>query len=398
MKNFICALGVGLMLMLSSNLLAIQGSLTSSSGFVGSSIGGATVAQFTNEFDAVIDNPALMDYTKTKPGTHKFSLGFAWANYPNWIEGSPATSYTKGKRDSAYLPFIGYFYNINEKFKFGTGLYAIGGTGYDYPEPYNQKGLYAAVSVPLAASYKVSDAFALGASLNLVLTQISSNNSGLKDTNGSSATATPAVGATYAITRSLLLGADVGLGTTAEFKNFYYPVDANNGYDLKIGTPLQASIGIGQNTENYSYGFKYRFINWKNTESYKQLGWADQHTFSLGGQYKFSDFWTGRAGIYHVTKVFETSGVNGAETITYGGQPLTKFFRDYANAIMNGMPQWQYALGGGYKIMDKSMLDFGLMYEPETLIKFTGSFASVPYYIKKKNSNIQMFLAYSHEV
>jgi len=407
MKNFLKAPALGLAVFLSPNLWAIQGNLQSSSGFVASTVGGATVAQFTNEFDAVIDNPSLMQMTKTSPGAHKFMLAVEYASYPNWFQTTPslnktgATGYAKGKIDKALIPFIGYFYNINEKLKFGTGIFGIGGTGYDYSDTYGPKGTYAALSVPLAISYSVSEAFNLGASLNFVLTQLTGNNGGFKDKKAGSATIAPSVGASYALTKTLLLGADISLGTTATYKNFYYESATSAGHDLKIGTPLQFALGIGHNTEKYSVGFKYRFANWKNTENYKQLNWVDQHTFSVGGQYKVMDPLTLRAGIYYVTSVYkDKTDVNGDETIDFNGTKLPKFLRDYSNALMYGIPQWQYSLGAGYKVAEAAMLDFGVIYEPETSVSFKGTFTPLggAYEIQKKNPNLQVFLAFSHQV
>jgi long-chain fatty acid transport protein len=332
-------------------------------------------------------------------------LALEFASYPNSFQTTPPppavkSGYVKGETDTALIPFIGYFYNINEKFKFGTGIFGIGGTGYDYKDTYGVKGTYAALSVPLAVSYSVSEAFNLGASLNFVLTQLKSNNAGYtKDKTAGSATIAPSVGASYALTRTLLLGVDLALGTTATFKDFYYESAASSGHDLKIGTPLQFALGIGHNTEKYSVGFKYRLVNWKNTENYKQLDWVDQHTFSVGGQYKVTDPLTLRAGVYYVTSVYnKTSGVNGAEEVEFNGTKLSKYLRDFSNAMMYGIPQWQYALGAGYKLAQMSMLDFGMIYEPEASISFKGTTPLGAYEIQKKNSNLQIFLAYSHQV
>lgn len=389
---------LGLAAFLSQSVFAVQGNLQSSSGFVASTVGGATVAQFTNEFDAVIDNPALMQMTKTKPGTHKFSLGFEYADYTNWFDAT-GTTWTKGKLNTAYIPFASYFYNINERVKFGTGIYGIGGTGFDYSNSiYLTKGTYAAISIPLAVSYKVTDDFNIGASLNIVLTSLTNNNFKQKNTSASAGTVAPSLGATYSFMKTWLVGADLTLGTTASFKNLYY-VSSTQSNNVKIGTPLQFSLGIGDNSEHYSYGFKYRYINWKNTENYKQLDWVDQHTLSLGGQYCLSPEFVGRAGVYYVTSVYnKTSGVNGDETITYQGQSLSKKNRDFTNAMQYGIPQWQYAIGLGYKMTAKSIFDFGFVYEPNTSIKFTGTSAGAPYEWRKKNYNLQVFVTYSQEV
>lgn len=401
MKDILRALSVSFMLMFSQNLFAIQGNLQSSSGFVASTVGGATVAQFTNEFDAVIDNPALMSQTKTAPGTHRFSLGLEYASYPNSFQIKPIGAYEKGKLDTAWIPFIGYFYNINDKWKFGTGFFAIGGTGYDYADSvYAQKGTYAAASIPLAVSYKASEEFSVGLSLNLVLTTLTSNNGKNKDTDASALSATPAVGVSYALSSTWLLGADLSLGTTNTYKDFYVPTAGATPSSMKIGTPLQFAIGIGNNTGKYSYGFKYRLVNWKNTENYKQLGWKDQHTFSLGGQYNLTDSWIGRAGIYYVTSVYgEKSDVNGDETVEYQGIQTTKFSRDAINAMLYGIPQMQFALGMGYKFNPNSILDYGIIYEPEAEVKFTGtSTLTGAYEILKKNSNLQIFATYTHTI
>ena len=401
MKYFLRASATACMGLTSLNLTAIQGNLQSSSGYVASSMGGATVAQFSNEFDAVIDNPALMQMTKTAPGAHKFSLGLEYASYPNKFQSTPNAE-AKGKLDTAYIPFLGYFYNFSERMKFGTGLFAIGGTGWDYTNSsvaaYKTKGLYAAISVPLAMSYKVTDDFNVGVSLNLVYTQLSSNNFTLKDTKASSMSITPSFGASYALTNTWTLGADFGLGTTSKYKELLY-TSATSAHDVKIGTPLQFSLGIGQNTEYYSFGFKYRFVNWKNTEYYKQLNWQDQHTFSLGGQYKAMQDLALRAGIYYVTSVYkDKSGVNGDQTIDFQGVSLPKFNRDFTNAMSFGIPQWQYAIGAGYMMAQKSELNFGFIYEPEASITFSGTKSTGAYEIKKKNSNLQIFFTFNQEV
>jgi len=413
MRQFQKVSAIGLVALLGQTAFAIQGNLQSSSGIVASSVAGATVAQFTNEFDAVIDNPALMEQTPTKPGTHRFALGIEYASYPNSFaidSGGASNPYVKGKVDTAWIPFAGYFYNINERFKFATGFFAIGGTGYDYSNSvYKTKGTYKAASIPVGFSYKLNEMVAVGAALDIIYTQLTSNNfdtTGAHDKNANAIAIAPSVGATLALPQSLLLGADLTLGTTSTYKNLYVVGPTyKQSYDVKIGTPLEFSIGIGQNKKEYSIGFKYRFVNWANTENYKQLAWKNQSTFSVGGQYMLSDKFIGRAGIYYVTQVFgKMTGVNGDTTSEIQGVQTANVLRDFQNAMMYAAPQWQYALGAGY-IFGKSILDFGVLYEPEATIKFKGTTAGIPgffapgaYEIRKKNSNLQIFLAWGHQV
>lgn len=402
MRRILSILAIGLLMLPTQRTFAVQGNLQSSSGYVASSMGGATVAQFSNEFDAVIDNPALMQQTKTRAGTHKFSLGLEYAKYTNYFYASyvPGSSdYEKGKVDTAWIPFVGYFYNINENFKFGTGFFAIGGTGYDYSDTiYQTKGLYRAISIPLAISYRLSDMVNLGASLNLVYTDLSSNNFGASDKKASATNLTPGVGVTFAFPHSLLFGANLTLGTSSTFDGLY--VVSGQDYDVKVGTPLQFSLGLGQNTSSYSIGFKYRFVNWANTENYKQLDWKNQSTYSLGGSYNFAEQIVGRAGIYYVSTVYsETSNINGDAQQEIQGVMSPKYLRDHSNAMMYGIPQWQYAIGMGYKFNPKSILDFGIIYESEKSISFTGTSSIVGNYeVKKKNMNLQIFFTYSQEV
>ena len=404
MKTCIHFLTGSILAIAAQNAWAVQGNLQSSSGFVASTVGGATVAQFTNEFDAVIDNPAMMQFTKTSPGTHKFSLGLEFASYPNSFNYNNE-GYQKGSRDTAYIPFAAYFYNINENFKFGTGLYAIGGTGYDYTslpqDPEDVSELYSEISIPLAVSYKICEQVNIGASLNLVGSQIEFNNFGAKSNTESAFNITPSVGATYN-PGPVVIGADFSLGTTATFKNLGYSTTTKSAYDVKVGTPTQFALGIGRNAETYSYGFKYRFVDWTNTENYKQLSWKNQHTFSLGGQYNLSDAFIGRAGLYYVTSVYQSSSnVSGDSQVTYQGQATPTYLIEFSNAMGYGMPQWQYALGAGYKITPKSIFDFGIVYEPQVAKTFSGSSTKFPggtFSWQKKNSNLQIFLTFSQEV
>ena len=398
-------LNVGLLFLCAAHTaLAVQGNLLSSSGFVASTVGGATVAQFTNEFDAAIDNPALMEYTKTQPGTHKFSLGLEYAYSPSSFAidfGATHNPYVNSKLKAIWVPFLGYFYNISERFKFGTGIFVVGGAGTDFSGTiYKVKGTYSAISVPLALSYKLSEKINLGASLDIVVTRLTSNNSGIKNATSNAATAAASLGATFEGPKSIVLGLDYVGGTTATFKKLYYPVSANQSKDMKIGTPAQYSIGIGQNTSDYSWGLKYRYITWKDTANYRELDWVNQSTYSLGGQYKLMDKFTGRAGIYYVTSVYgETKNVNGDQSFSYQGSPITNFLRDSGNAMQFGTAQWQYGLGAGYQIGQKSNLDFGLVYEPETTIHFKGTTKLTgPYDIRKKDSVLYAFVAYSQEV
>ncbi len=386
------------------HVYAVQGNLQSTAGFVGQSVGGANVAMFTNEADAVIENPAMMQFTKTAPGTHKFSLGVEYASYPNALS-TNNQAYENGAQDAATIPFVGYFYNITDNVKFGTGLYAIGGTGYDYSKlPNGPKMLYRALSIPLAASYKVTEQFNLGLSLNIINTNIRYNNFGKKETDVSGYSLTPTFGATFEVDPSFVLGANFSLGSTIKYKDLS-TFDGINFNDLKVGTPSIVALGFSHNISSLTYAFKYRLINWRNTSNYKELDWKDQHAFSFGGQYAFGPAFVLRAGLYYVTSVYnEMKDNNGDTKIDFQGQQLDVFFRDFQNAIAYGAPQMQYALGFGYKMFAKSNLDFGLILEPEATIEFTGKQTpsslnvTLPYSIQKKNSNIQAFVSLSYEM
>lgn len=401
MKAFLKTCAGSLLILTPSTLWAVQGNLQSSSGYVASSMGGATVAQFSNEFDAVIDNPAMMQFSKTSPGTHKFSLGLEYAKYPNSFAIGDQ-DYEKGKLDSAYIPFVGYFYNFSDDIKFGSGLFALGGTGYNYEDSAPKTSSeYAAVTIPLAISFKISDQLNFGTSVNLVGAQAKFNNFGEKNTKANAFTATPSFGLSFD-PGPFVIGADFILGTTATFSKLGFDITDNSEYNIRVGTPSQLSLGLGRNYETFSYGFKYRYVVWEHTENYKQLGWKNQHTFSLGGQYSVCEEWIARAGLYYVSSVYpKTEGVDGDQMVTYQGHSTPKALIEFSNAMGYGMPQWQYALGAGYKMNQKSIIDFGILYEAEKELNFSGSFstnASNTYKWRKKNSNLQIFLTYSQEV
>lgn len=395
-------LAICLVLSLGQQVFAAQGNLQSSSGFVGSTVGGATVAQFTNEFDAVIDNPALMQFTKTAPNTNKFSFGIEYARFPTFLSASEPMgngTYVQSKFESGWIPFLGYFYHINNRWKFGTGVYVVGGSAWDYSDSiYKTKAIYAVVSMPLALSYKINKKFNLGASLNVILKQMTNDNFGIKSKSGTLVNLSGSVGVSYEVFSSIILGAALDTGATSTFKGMLVTPSSTN--DVKIGTPMLISVGIAQNRKGYSIGFKYRTIRWATTENYKQLGWNNQNTISLGGRYNFNKKFIGRAGIYYVTSVYrETTNIDGDKTSTIQGTSAPNYTRDFVNAISYTSPQWNYALGAGYKITLKSILDFGIIYEPATTLKFSGTSRVIGQYeIKKKNSNIGVFLMYSHEL
>lgn len=404
MRTFI-RMTVMLATLSSTQIFAVQGNLQSSAGFVGQSVGGANVAMFTNESDATIENPAMMQFTKTAPGTHKFSLGLEYASYPNAMSLNDQ-AYETGAQDAATIPFASYFYNISDDIKFGTGIYAIGGTGYDYSDLTNPPGLgakmlYRALSIPLAVSYKAAEQWNLGLALNIIYADIQYNNYGAKDTKAKGFSATPTVGTSFAIVPSFILGADFSLGSTIKYKSLLFNgVDSG---DLKVGTPTQVAVGFSHTIESFTYAFKYRFINWKNTANYKELEWKNQNTYSLGGQYAIGDAFMLRAGFYYVSTVYNSmKDHNGDAPVDFQGQTINGLFRDFQNAIAYSAPQTQYALGFGYRMFAKSNLDFGLIFEPEATIEFTGTYSgsgvTLPYSIKKKNSNVQAFASISYEM
>ena len=263
------------------------------------------------------------------------------------------------------VPAIGVSTPINEKLRFGIGMYGVSGLGADYkgtslPPIYTQ--LQTMKFAPNLA-WLITPDFSVGASVEVVWQNLDLGQ-----------------GATHDYALGLQLGVLYRLGkfnigasyTTPESVTHKNVSDFNDPsgelYDLEIESPHTFKFGVAfePNTsvllEVYS-----RWYGWGSAAGYKDFGWDDQWVFGIGGQWRLADRWALRLGYnYGETPLKDNTGFNPFGNTDVQGVPVNNVNYELLRVI--GFPaiaEHHFTAGFGFDITKSWVLNLSFMYSPE---------------------------------
>ena len=377
-KTFAVLFIISVVLVLGPAAHATNGDNLIGVGAISRAMGGAGVAAPQDATSAIFANPAAMCFGPYCPGS---SVDFAGTIFVPSVKG--ATDFGPGMAGNAdsdlppsVIPAIAVTSPINEKWRFGAGMYGVSGLGVDYKNT-NIPPVYTQLQVLKLApnlAYLITPNFSLGGSLEVVWQSLDLGQ-----------------GASPGYTLGFQLGAlyhwdkfNFGLSVTTPEKVTHDDVadfDGNGIFDdLKLEAPwrVQGGISFEPNSQWLFEGY-VRWLGWSSADGYDDFDWDDQWVFGFGAQWKPAEKWALRLGYnYGKSPVKVHNGWNPGGTVAVQGTNVNT--TQYETLRIIGFPaivEHHITGGVGFKITDSLALNLSLMYAPQQTITETSAFNAI---------------------
>ncbi len=335
MKKVLTLLVVsGLVLVLSSGLYA-NGINLNSIGTKALSMGGAFVG-LADDYSAVFWNPAGLTQMKSSNLAIMGSVILPKVTYKFDLVGIDTQTESKIYPN----PALGYFHVVSEKLVIGLFLYAPSGIGgkwngadltmLTWPDPtvYEWESKIAAFTASPVIAYKVSDAFSIGAALNINYGLLQMKNPGLgqykEDLDAFFFNAT--IGALLKPSKYFSVGATIKLPTKFKLKGDaemsgapLLGLSATSGAEREVNWPMWIGVGVAiKPCDTLTITADAQYTNWDKIDKFgvtytdafwKAVGfellgtlntyWENKIQYRFGIQYMVSDAFALRAGYYY---------------------------------------------------------------------------------------------------
>ena len=290
------------------------------------------------------------------------------------------------------IPAIGVTMSLNDEWRVGVGAYGVSGMGVDYrnkgwdldgnPSTGYEGDLYTKLEVMKfagMASYQMTEALSLGASLNGTYNNLDFEQGGSHDYSFGGQ-----LGALYNITPSVAIGATYRLAEKAEHQmvyNFDEFLGSMSQDDLTLEAPASAGVGIAVTpTKALVIEFDVRYLDWANAEGYDDFDWNSQWIFAIGAQLQTTEKLVLRCGFnYGESPVEEHNGwnpdPNGPGGVTeIQGNSVSTFGYEMLRVI--GFPaivESHATIGVGYQVTPDFSINVGFMHAFENTISETSA-------------------------
>ena len=400
-------IGALVLVVASQPALAGNNYLTTSSAAKTTS--GTGAALYLSESAAISENPSLLTLSPRGPGALGLTVGATFLRVAS--DASPATPTAAGdgptyrnKFESATLPELASFYRFDDKLTFGLG-YLVPSNGAanfeDIPEMLDNRTLFVATNLPIAAAYRVHPDAGVSFAINLTTGMLETTNFGTTTIARKDSKTAFSVGAHYGNQDIGRVGFSYFSGAQFEFTSSTLNLVTQQIGDAKVGLPPQFAIG-------YSYGvldeldlsLQFKQFTWTKAEHYKDIGWADENIVSLAGEYRLDDMIKIRAGFALLSGAMqEEKDQNGDEVVDYQGTPTTMFVRQSVNATSGGTANKVLSFGGEFQLMPNLSLNAGYSHAFARKIEQTGTSQLLgPYKASLESSLIQYTLSVDYVV
>ncbi|HBA89625.1 MAG TPA: hypothetical protein DCZ75_17045 [Geobacter sp.] len=323
-------------------------------------MGGAGVAAPQDAIGAIFANPAAMCMGPYCPGSETvFAATFYDPSVKTRVSVGPTTYAAKSNMKPFIIPAVGMTTPINDRVRFGLGMFGITGMGVDYRDkgidlnssnPGNEGDIYTQLQIMKFApnlAYLVTPDLSIGASLHLLygsldLGQGTTHNYGFGGQ----------LGAIYRM-------GDFALGgsyTTPEKVVHTNVSDFGSGgarRDLDMESPQTVVVGAAWHpTETMLLTTDVKWLNWRDAAGYNDFDWSNQWVYAIGVQYKNPDGLTLRGGYnYGKSPVKVHDNFNASGTSSVQGEPVPTLLYEYLRVV--GFPavtEHHFTLGIGYRL------------------------------------------------
>ncbi|WP_163935233.1 OmpP1/FadL family transporter [Paraferrimonas sp. SM1919] len=315
---------------------------------------------------ALIRNPALMAMFKETQFSGGLNIVDPKTNLTNINHsGQPLPDQTNITAVTP-VPNVAWVMPINDSWAIGAAAFSNFATGSEYSKDFNNMGVaglfggktqVTTANLNFSASYRINEQLSLGAGINAIygvgdFMRTAPALGGLADVNfqGDGVTFGWDVGAVYEINADHRFGVSYRSGATIEAKGngTFSVVELSS---LKLNLPAMAEFsGFHQVADKWAVHYSAQWTGWSAFDAVnffagddlayaKQYGWEDSYRAALGTTYSLNQDWTLRAGL------------------AYDKSPVPDSKRSISIPDSNRV--W-YSAGFGYKLNEKSNLDFGI--------------------------------------
>jgi long-chain fatty acid transport protein len=334
-------------------------------------LGGTGVAAPQDGLTAVVNNPAGLAFT---PGSANPEATVGLTLFQPVVNAkitTPGGTLSGGSDDPlSLIPFLGYSQPINDKLFLGFGAFGVSGMGVDYRgkgwdldgNPANGYegdifSKYSSLKVAPAASFKVTDALALGLALHGNYSTLDFDQGEADDVSAGAA-----LGVTYKL-GDVLLGASYTTPQKSTFKDVYN-FDAFAGDtqkdDLALEQPAVYAAGVAwEPTDRWLVEFNAKYLPWGDSEGYEDFDWDNQWVYAVGAQYKATEKLDLRAGFnYGKNPVKEHNGWNPQGLTSIQGTAIPTFgYELFRNVGFPAIVESHLTLGFGYQLTETLALN-----------------------------------------
>lgn len=382
-----------LALILAQTAFATNGDSLEGVGAVSEALGGTGVAAPQDGLTAIVNNPAGLAFT---PGTENPEATVGVTLFQPVVKAkisTPGGTFSGGSDDPlSLIPYLSYSQPFSDRVNLGFGAYGVSGMGVDYrgkgwdldgnPANGYEGDLYtkySSLKLAPAVSYKVNDAFSLGAALH-----------------GNYSTLDFDQGEANALSAGLQFGAIYKVGavqwggsyTTPQKSKFedVYNFDAFSGDtqkdDLTLEQPAVYAGGVAwQIQEKLLVETDVKYLDWGGSEGYKDFDWESQWVFALGAQYKATDKLILRSGFnYAANPVKEHNGWNPEGLSSVQGKQVPTFgYELLRNVGFPAIVASHLTLGFGYQLTQVLTLNvaYAHAFEEEITSSSIGDFVQL---------------------
>jgi long-chain fatty acid transport protein len=336
-------------------------------------MGGGGVASPQDAISAIFANPAAMCFGPFCPGS---SVDFAGTYFDPTVKGratnffpppAPSTLEGESELNPFMVPAIGITTPINEKMRFGIGMYGVSGLGTDYKGT-QLSPLYTQLQVMKFApnlAYLITPNFSVGLSAEVVW-----QNLDLGQGSAHGYTLGAQIGALYHLGMF-----NFGLSYTTPEKvkhknvaNFDASLGSLTYDDLELESPQTVKMGVSfEPNTSWLFEFNTRWYNWSDAAGYEDFNWDDQWVFAIGAQWKPAEKWALRLGYnYGQNPVNEDNNFNPFGVTNVQGTPVPTAEYEFLRVV--GFPaiaEQHYTAGVGYRLTDAMAINLSVMFSPE---------------------------------
>lgn len=334
-------------------------------------MGGAGVAAPQDAISAIFANPAAMCFGPYCPGSQ---VVFASTFYDPTVKAKVNGTEFKSHMGPFIIPAIGLITPIDNRLRFGVGMYGITGMGVDYRNdgidlnpmnPGNEGDIYTQLQVMKFApnlAYLITPDFSVGVSLHLLYGALDLGE-GMAHDYGYGAQ----LGAIYKL-GTVSFGASYVTAEEINHKRVSaFGVPAGTKQSLTLESPRTAALGVAwRPMDRVLVEADLKWLNWADAEGYKDFDWSDQWVYSIGAQYKDPKGICLRAGYNYAkspVKVHENFDSAPTAVTMVQGKPVNTAAFEYLRII--GFPavaEHHLTFGVGYRFNSSFETHLGAMY------------------------------------
>jgi len=344
------------------------------------SMGGAFIG-LADDYSAVFWNPAGLSQLKGSNFSVFGTLLMPESTYKSNLYGIDATSESKVYPSGA----MGYFKSISDKLTIGLGAYVPAGLGVKWNgddfsvltqgTSLEWESFLAVVSISPAVSYKISDKFSIGATININYAMLDVKNPGIgqyhEDLNGLCVGAT--IGALFKPCDKLSIGltfrtpSKITLDGNVEMKGAeLYGVSGTTEGERELTWPMWVGAGIAfKATDRLTITADAQYTDWKKVDviemNYTDAQWQAMKAHPLLGaafNRDFEFYWNSKVQLRFGAEylVSDSFAIRAGYYYDPAPSPI-----EHLNILMPSITYNVFTLGWAYRT-DKITLDFSLEY------------------------------------